>query len=65
VSRFSVVRTYVLTDTVECHESRFAGLTSLTNYIKLRHYREMIEFVCEGILPYFLKKLINKNKSGI
>jgi hypothetical protein len=28
----------VLTDTVECQESHFAGLTSLTNYVKLRHY---------------------------
>jgi hypothetical protein len=27
--------------------------------------RKMIEFVCEGILPYFLKELINKNKSRI
>jgi hypothetical protein len=28
-------------------------------------FRKMIEFVCEGILPYFLKEFINKNKSGI
>jgi hypothetical protein len=27
--------------------------------------KKMIEFVCEGILPYFLKEFINKNKSGI
>jgi hypothetical protein len=32
---FSAVRTYVLTDTVECQESRFAGLTSLTNFLAI------------------------------
>jgi hypothetical protein len=39
VSQVSAVRTCVLTDTVECQESRFAGLTSLTGSVKLRHYR--------------------------
>jgi hypothetical protein len=27
--------------------------------------QKMIEFVCERILPYFLKERINRNKSGI
>ena len=35
VSQFSAVRTYVLTDTVECQEPRFVGLTSLINILAI------------------------------
>jgi hypothetical protein len=36
----------VLTDTIECQESRFAGLTSPNSHVNLRHYpdRPFLDF---------------------
>ena len=64
VPQFSAVRTYVLTDTVEYQESRFAGLTSLTNYVKLRHYPRNRDFHLgiQVTIPMLGKILTNRGK---